>query len=214
MKRIDLMIFDLDGTLAATGKDLVISVNYTLASLGLETVNDDKIISYVGNGIRNLLIRSLGPDHRNKIEEALRIFSSYYGDHIMDHTTLYPGVVDCLEHFREKKKVVLSNKRKRYVDIILEALGIMHYFDQTMGGDSRDYMKPDPRLIEILVDQYVSEREKTVIIGDGINDILLARNAHILSCAFLGGLTDREVLLGLKPDDTCETLADMKSLYI
>jgi phosphoglycolate phosphatase len=54
----------------------------------------------------------------------------------------------------------------------------------------------------------------TVIVGDGINDVLLARNARIMSCAFLNGLTKREILLDLKPDDTCETLADLISIYM
>jgi len=214
MKPVDLMIFDLDGTLAATGEDLAVSVNYALEKLGLTILPQERIIGYVGDGIRNLMQRAVGPGNESRTEEAIALFSSYYGGHIMDHTVLYDGVRNCLDYFDSKKKIVMSNKGENFAEIILEKLGISRYFVRIIGGDTYDYMKPDARLVHRLWEAYGTDPGRTLIVGDGRNDILLAKNAGILSCAFLGGLTKRDLLLSLNPDFTCESLAELPALFV
>jgi phosphoglycolate phosphatase len=213
MKTIDLFIFDLDGTLAQTGEDLVLSVNYTLKTLGLSTLESGRIIGFVGDGIRNLLVRALGDEHEDRADEALAIFSTHYEGHLLDRTILYPEVLPCLEYYRHKRKVVLSNKRQHFVERILESLGVEHYFDLIMGGDAYPYMKPDPRVVYPLLESFGAAPERTVIVGDGRNDVLLARNAGIQSCAILSGLTKREELMDLRPDYVCENLAGLSTLF-
>lgn len=213
MQEVDLLLFDLDGTLAETGQDLANSVNYTLESLGLPFLDQERIISFVGDGIRELMVRSLGPNEEHRIEEALAVFHAHHRDHILDHTVLYPGVTDVLEHFRHKKKIVLSNKRQVFVDIIVRALSIDSYFDRMVGGDAYPYMKPDARLAFDLLQAYQVAPGRAVIVGDGRNDVLLAKNAGIISCAFMGGLTKRDLLLTLKPDYICESLMELPLLF-
>ncbi len=213
MKSVDLLIFDLDGTLASTGEDLAVSVNFALRRLGLRVLDKDMIISFVGDGIRTLLTRAIGPQHQLQLDDAVSLFTEYYNEHTMDHTVLYPGAVSCLDHFRCKKKIVISNKQKVFVDKILNHLGILHHFVQTIGGDSMDYMKPDARLVTALLSTFNLDPGKVLMIGDGKNDILLAKNTGIMSCAFLGGLTKREILLDLSPDFTCENLAELPLLF-
>jgi phosphoglycolate phosphatase len=213
MKTMDLLIFDLDGTLAATGEDLICSVNYTMEAMGLATLAPERIIGFVGDGSRELMLRSLGSEHRNRIEEAMAIFSAYHDLHLLDHTELYPDVVACLDYYKQKHKVVLTNKNQRYSEKILRDLGIMDYFDQIIGGDAWPYMKPDARLVYLLLETFQVAPERTVMIGDGRNDILLARNAGIMSCACLDGLTQRAILLAMEPDFTCESLAALPSLF-
>lgn len=213
MQEVDLLIFDLDGTLASTGQDLANSVNYSLKTLGLPSLDPALIISFVGDGIRELMIRSLGPEHKHRIDEGLEAFQSHHNDHILDHTVLYPGVMDVLQYFQHKKKIVLSNKRQVFVEIIVRALAIDGYFDRIIGGDTYPYMKPDARLIDDLLRDYPVPPERAVIIGDGRNDILLAQSAGILSCAFLNGLTQRDLLLSLKPDLIFEDMAELKTFF-
>ncbi|HOF05353.1 MAG TPA: HAD-IA family hydrolase [Syntrophales bacterium] len=213
MIKIDLFIFDLDGTLADTGSDIVAAVNYTLGTLGLSKLDDKKILGYVGDGVQELIKRSLGPDHRDAVTEALLLFRAYYREHMLDKTALYPGVQECLAHFTGKRKVVISNKKHEFTVAIVQALGIAGYFDDIVGGDFWPYMKPDARLAEYYLQKYEITRDKAVIVGDGHNDILLAKNAGIVGCAFLNGLVERERLLALKPDITCENLAELKDIF-
>ena len=213
MKPIDLFIFDLDGTLADTARDLVESVNHTLNALAFPGLEAETIIGYVGDGTEALMLRSLGPERQERVREALTIFSAHHEEHLLDHTVLYPGVFSCLEHFRLKKKVVLSNKNQTFTERIVRALGIEDCFLKVMGGDAMPFMKPDARLLPPLLQTFAARPERTVIVGDGRNDILLAKNAGILSCACLRGLTKREILLDLQPDFACENLAELPNLF-
>ena len=213
MIKIDLFVFDLDGTLADTGQDIAAAVNHTLEKLGMATLEHKRIMNYVGDGVQELIRRSLGTNHHYALAEALAIFRAYYGEHMLDKTALYPGVEECLAHFAGKKKMVISNKKHEFTVKIVKSLGIAHYFDDIIGGDFRPYLKPDARLVDHYLDHYHIPREKAAIVGDGHNDILLAKNAGIISCAFLNGLGERQRLLALQPDVTCENLAELKNIF-
>jgi len=213
MKAVELMIFDFDGTLVNTGNDLVSSVNYTLSQLTLPVLPEKRIISFIGDGVRKLIERSLGSSFPERFEEAMKIFNEYYTKHLLDTTALYPGVENVLSHFRDKKKIIMTNKRHYFTVQIADALHLTNFFDEIIGEDSRPFHKPDNRLVQPLLEQYGVPPERAVVVGDGINDVLLAKNAGALSCAFLSGLGSREQLLSLKPDFTCESLFELTELF-
>jgi phosphoglycolate phosphatase len=213
MKPVDLMIFDFDGTLADTGTDLAASVNYTLAAMGLDRRTPEEIIGFVGDGVRKLIEKSLGEEHAANVEKALGIFSSHYEKHLLDSTVLYPQIEDVLKHFDHKKKVVLTNKRYYLALDLARGLRVEKYFIEIVGADSTPFLKPDPRVAEYLLSKYGIHKEKTVIIGDGINDIAVAKNAGIISCAYLNGLGNKETLLKMKADFYCERLIEINDLF-
>lgn len=213
MKSIDLFIFDLDGTLADTGQDIAEAVNHALAILGLSPLEKVQILRYVGDGIGCLIRRCLGNAHAHLQDKALELFKNHYENHLLDNTVLYEGVRESLAYFQNKIKAVLSNKSHLFVVKVLEGLGIAHFFDVVIGGDVYPYRKPDARLIEPILTGFGVGRRDAVIVGDGCNDLLLARNAGIVSCAFLNGLTDREALLALEPDFTCENMGELTRLF-
>ena len=213
MKEVDLMIFDFDGTLVSTGSDLIASVNYTLERLGYEKREGDEIISFIGDGVKELLERALGKNHLADFAEAFKIFTDYYREHLLDNTALYPGVGEILNFFQYKTKVILTNKRRNFTLDISRGLGLEKYFAEIIGDGSFPYRKPDHRLVDYLLDKYGVKKEKTVIIGDGLNDIALAKNSGILSCAYLKGLGNPEKLLAEKPDYYCNNLSEMASIF-
>jgi len=213
MKNIDLMIFDLDGTLANTGKDLAAAVNHALRRLGLPELQEGLIISYVGDGVETLIKRALGQAAQERHGAALEIFLAYYGEHLLDETRLYPGVLECLIHFAKKRKILISNKRQDLTLRIVEGLGIARHFEDIGGVDTYPYKNTDARLAVPYLERYNVKEERALIVGDGPNDILLARNAGIYSCAFLNGLGAREKLLALKPDFVCEDLRELAGLF-
>ena len=212
-KHIDLMVFDLDGTLIDSGGDIITSVNHTLKALDIPTKEPDEIIGFVGDGVHKMIERSLGKDYQHLFSDAIDIFSAYYDKHMIDTTTLHSSVIEVLEHFSGKQKIIITNKRKYFTIKMTDALGISKYFNEIIGADSADYKKPDPRLLLPLLAKYGAECDHTVVIGDGINDIMLAKNTGVLSCALMNGLTRRDVLLALNPDFTCERLFELISIF-
>ena len=213
MKKIDLMVFDFDGTLVYSGDDLANSVNYTLKQLGVPVSDKKKIIEFIGDGVIKLIERSLGDGYHDSFDEAMEIFKAHYAEHLLDTTILYPGVPDMLEHFKDRKKLVVTNKLYSYTLKIAEELGITGYFEDIIGFDSASCRKPDPGLLMPLLKEYGAEKTETVVIGDGVNDVLLAKNTGVLSCALLNGLGDRDRLLCLDPDYYCEDISELKELF-
>ena len=213
MKAVDLMVFDFDGTLVSSGEDIATSVNLMLRDIGLGTIEQEKIIGFVGDGVTKLIERALGEEHRDLFDRALSTFKALYAEHLLDTTGLYPGVREVLQHFRDKRKVVLTNKTYAFTMTIARALGLEAHFDDIIAGDSTPYFKPDPRLIQPLMVRFRASADRTAVIGDSTQDILLARSAGALSCAFLNGLAPRDTLLELKPDYTYEDINELKSYF-
>jgi phosphoglycolate phosphatase len=213
MKHINLMIFDLDGTLIDSGGDIVASVNHTLKTLDIPIKKSEEIIQFVGDGVQKLIERSLGEDYHHLFNDALEIFSAYYSEHMLDTTLLCDSAIKVLEHFRHKRKVIITNKRKYFTVVMTKTLDISKYFDEIIGSDSTAYKKPDARLLLPLLERFSAEYNDTVVVGDGVNDIMLAKNAGVLSCALLNGLTGRDILLPLNPDFACESLSELMTLF-
>jgi phosphoglycolate phosphatase len=213
MKKIDLMVFDLDGTLIDSGDDIVSSVNHTLNVLNIPILTRETIIGFVGDGVRELITRSIGKERTDKLEIALGIFSAYYSEHLFDTTRVYSGVTEVLEYFGDKKKVIITNKLHDFTVEIVEKLGICGYFDKIIGMGKGIPKKPDPYLLHSLMKEFGVEGDRTVVVGDGNNDVLLAKNAGALSCAFLSGLGDVEKLLELDPEYVYKDIRQLKTFF-
>jgi phosphoglycolate phosphatase len=213
MINVNLMVFDFDGTLVDTGEDIVRAVNFTLRSLGLPERPYEEAIGFIGDGVQRLLERSLGEEKKRLYAEAQNIFLAYYGDHLLDTTRLYTGVDDVLRHFEGKRKWIVTNKLYEFTIRIAGALKIHGHFDGIIGRDNTPYVKPDARILEGLMKQHGVSGERTVVIGDGVHDMGMARNAGAWGCAFLNGLGDRKGLLRQRPDFTCENILELKTLF-
>ncbi|MCX5853900.1 MAG: HAD-IA family hydrolase [Deltaproteobacteria bacterium] len=213
MKSVDLMVFDFDGTLVKSGGDIAASVNHALEMLGVPRKTPATIMRFIGDGVQKLIASSLGPEFGHCFHEAMEIFTIHYTEHMLDTTTLYESVIEVLRHFHEKKKIIVTNKRKSFTIKMADAFGITEHFEEIIGADSTPYKKPDPRLLHPVLERYRATPDRTIVIGDGVNDILLARHTGVFNCALLNGLTDRDVLLSLKPDFYCEDISELKNLF-
>jgi phosphoglycolate phosphatase len=213
MRKVDLIVFDLDGTLVNTGDDLTSSVNHTLSVLNVPLLKKETVLRFVGDGVGKLIERSLGNGNHHRFDEALGIFSDYYSEHMLDKTDLYPGVRDVLDYFKDIKKCIVTNKLDSFAVKISRALGIDGYFDDIIGMGSTPYIKPDPYLVTLLLEKYDIKNEGAVVVGDGKNDMMMAKKSGVSSCAFLNGLSEREKLLRYEPDYTCESIAELKDIF-
>jgi phosphoglycolate phosphatase len=184
-KTIQLVIFDLDGTLIDSRLDLVHSVNAALRHIGREPLPDDVIASYVGDGAPVLIQRALGGEKVDEaiIRKGLEFFLSYYREHKLDHTTVYDGITGALAAIQQsgngslRKLAVLSNKPVIPSRVIVEALGLGPFFSQVYGGNSFATKKPDPEGARKLLDENNVPPEHSVIVGDSHVDIKTGRNA-------------------------------------
>jgi len=186
---MNLVIFDLDGTLIDSKRDLADSVNATRAFAGLAPLALDVVSSYVGSGAP-VLIRRAFPD-ATEAEHAglLRYFLDYYREHMLDSTTLYPGVREALDqmHAADVALAVLTNKPVRFSVRLLEGLGIDMHFFRIYGGNSFEQKKPDPVGILTLLEESGAAKERTIMVGDSNVDVRTARNAQVMACGVTYG---------------------------
>lgn len=211
---VDLLIFDLDGTLVDTRQDLTNSVNFVRQNFGLPELPLVEVVRYVGDGVHKLMERTLQSNDPNLIEEARRIFARHYREHCLDFSALYDGVLDVLHHFREKKMAVISNKPDEFTLAILKGLGVGHYFKIILGGDSQPELKPSPAPILHILEKLGVPSEKAVIIGDGATDIESGKRAGIHTCAVTYGYRSREILTQSQPELMIDHLSQLKNILV
>lgn len=196
---VDLLIFDLDGTLIESKWDIAESVNLTLGELRLPQRPIEEIFGFVGDGVKKLLRLAVGEDDRVSFEEALQVFRGHYLAHCLDRTRFYPGVEAALTHFSSKRKAVATNKSIEYTQVILQGLGA-HHFQFVVGGDNGFGLKPEPGMLLYIMEQMNVHRERTVLVGDSTNDINGGHNAGIRVCAVGYGMGNREKMAACNPD--------------
>ena len=142
---MDLLIFDLDGTLVDSKLDLAISVNAALAASGRPTLDDELIQSYVGNGAPILIRRAVGPEASGaEVKSVLKLFMEHYAEHLLDNTDVYPGIRESLDRFRAagKKMAVLTNKPHDFAQLCVAEL-LPHWSFKCVQGVSDD-VPPKP----------------------------------------------------------------------
>lgn len=177
-----LLIFDLDGTLADTRADLTTGINLMRAHYGLSPIGVEIVESYVGDGIRKLVERSLqGVDV--SIDEALALDKKFYAEHMLDETVLYPGVADGLKKLAEAGHVlaVLSNKPGDPSRVILNHLGVGNLFFRIIGGGDVPNLKPAPDGIVALMEESGVKSSNVWMLGDHHTDLEVAHNAGVKS---------------------------------
>ena len=187
----ELLVFDLDGTLIDSRLDLALAVNAAREDAGMGPLDHELIYSYVGNGAPMLIRRSLGPDASDQqADEALRFFYSYYREHMLDNTYLYPGVQESLDAFLSegRRMAVLTNKPVRFSQEIIKGLGLATHFQRVYGGNSFETKKPDPYGLNFLMDELGASKSNTLVIGDSAVDVETARNAGTPTCGVTYGL--------------------------
>jgi phosphoglycolate phosphatase len=187
--RYDHIAFDLDGTLIDSRIDLAHAVNVVRGSFGLPKLPLDVITTYIGSGARMLVERGLGPAHAHLLEEGLQRFMASYGQHLLDHTRLYPGIAELLPALAQSGATlsVLSNKPEALSRTILDGLNVLSQFVAVLGGDSLPVRKPDPAGLLHLCALTGVQPERLLLVGDSPIDLHTARSAGAGFCGVAWG---------------------------
>jgi phosphoglycolate phosphatase len=174
------IFFDLDGTLADTSEDIFISLNKTLRKFNIKEIDFDVVLSYVGDGVRPLIqkiLKQLGAEEKE--EEILKDFISEYRKNIAHKTYIYKGNTELIFKMKRKnhKVILTTNKSHKLTVSLLSSLHIAQIFDGIVGGDTFDVKKPEAKLLE-KIEQTLKINRPTLVIGDGINDLVFAEKTN------------------------------------
>jgi phosphoglycolate phosphatase len=210
---VDLMIFDLDGTLIESKWDIAQSVNFTLVELGLPERPIEEIFGFVGDGVKRLLRLAVGEGNQTRFEEALKVFRGHYLEHCLDRTSFYPGIEPMLQHFIHKGKAIATNKSIEYTRVILNGLGPQH-FRYMVGGDNGFGLKPEPGMLLHIMEKAGAPKERTVLVGDSTNDINGGHNAGIRVCAVGYGMGNRVKMEACQPDWFIEKPEQLMEIFL
>lgn len=185
------IFFDLDGTLIDSVPDLAMAVNEMLERLGRERFDESVIRYWVGNGAQTLVKRALlgkrdvddDTVETALFQKALAIFLQAYRSHLCDATRPYPHVPETIEKLRQKgyRLAIITNKPEPFIAPILEGLGLKHYFEAWLGGDSLPQKKPDPMPLLHMCETFNIAVDDAVMVGDSKNDILAANACSMAS---------------------------------
>lgn len=209
LTHIRALIFDLDGTLIDSQRDIIVSVNVMLRELGRTELPEKIVSSYIGHGAPQLVRRALGETtSETEFEKALKFFLAYYEEHKLDHTCAYPGVPQALEKLADMPMAILTNKPVRISLRILEGLGLAKYFRLIYGGNSFETKKPDPLGTNTILQELHIEAKDALFVGDSEVDVQTARNAGTLAAVVNYGFGTHD-RAAFPPDLYLERMTDL-----
>jgi len=208
VRHLELYIFDLDGTLLDSGKDIALAANYAFEKLNLKTFSEEEIISKVGYGAKKL-IEDLIPEYPQEIKDkALEYFKEFYYSNPVIYSKLYDGAEETLKKLKElsKKVAVVTNKYEALSTEILKKLNVIDYIDLVVGADTTSEKKPHPLPVFYTLEKLKSDKDKSIIIGDSETDVLTGKNAGIKTALVLQGYGNKDLALSLNPDYVLDSL--------
>lgn len=221
---IELVVFDLDGTLIDSVPDLALAADGALAELGLSAAGEARVRDWVGNGSLVLMERALryamsvntGKASQEKVDTALlerahAAFLEHYGRDPGAHTRLYPGARECLDGLRERGLflALVTNKPYAFIAPLLEGLGLAEHFALCLGGDSLPEKKPDPAPL-LHVAAYIGVAPVAcLMVGDSRHDIAAGKAAGFRTLAVPYGYNHGEPVSASEPDAVVDSLSQL-----
>lgn len=187
-----VVIFDMDGTLLDSKKDITLSINHTrYANYALPPLGEDEVVKAINMSKRNLaqiFYGTLEYTHKDK-----EVFESHYYEQCIKHTYLYDGVYDMLEtlYHNNVKLAVATNAYTKFAKKMLSHLAIDEFFGYIIGADKSE-SKPSPKMLNLALDHFGFDKKlhKAWMVGDSIKDVQSAAQAKIKHIFVTWGFAD------------------------
>lgn len=216
-----LVLFDLDGTLVDSVKDLAAAADQMMLALARVPPGVDCVRDYVGNGIERLVHRCLTGDlaanaPAREFDRALGLFMTLYEQHNATHSTLYPGVIEGLEASASSVPHLgcVTNKSQRFTQPLLDALGLADYFELVVCGDTTAHKKPHPAPLLYAAEFFAVTPSQVLFVGDSANDVQAARAAQMAVVCVNYGYNHGQDIAESKPDAVLQSLVELRALLV
>lgn len=199
LKKFELIIFDLDGTLVDSAKDIMIANNKTLEKFGYKPISFKNVKQIIGQGIRVNIIKSLKIQNvkinKKKENEMYDFFFSFYKKNLYVESKIYRGLNSFLKNLKKKgyKLAVCSNKLEVLTKIVLKKTKLLKYFDFVAGGDTFAHRKPHPSVLNNVIKNFKINKNNVLFIGDSEHDYYSALNSNIKFCLKTKGFTNKPI---------------------
>ena len=222
MKKIQTVLFDLDGTLINSAPDLAAAVNATMLELGRSEYPLEQVIQWVGNGSKVLLKRALTGDFNGEpssveLAQALPLFLKNYQDNLSTESEIYDGVFPALLELQKAgiKMACVTNKPIEFTHPVLAAFSLDQFMPVVVGGGSLPQLKPSPEPLlhacELLGVDLAMVQDKVLMVGDSSSDIKAAKAAGIQSVAVDYGYSQGVDLIDLGAN---KIISNMQELVV
>jgi phosphoglycolate phosphatase len=213
LAKVSGVVFDLDGTLVDSRRDIAEAANHALDKNGFDKLPHDELESYVGDGAPLLMSRAARLDAKDeKVRVLVADFLDYYAEHPIDHTGLMPGALQALQELQAYALGVCTNKPRRTSLAVIQGLRLEARFSGVVAGDDLPQRKPDPAPVVETARRMGVPVSEVIMVGDGPQDVLSGRAAGAYTVGVRGGIQAFERLAAAEPHALIDTLAELPAL--
>jgi phosphoglycolate phosphatase len=204
------VIFDVDGTLVDSKRDIAAAQHWALEQLGVRTHSPEDLYPLIGKSLVETFAALLPAHLHDRIPEAAELYKNRYPPRALETTTLFPGVRETLETLTAKgiRLATATTKLSAGTRRILAHFGIAEHFVQIQGSDNIPF-KPDPFIISKILEDQAWEKSETLMIGDTDNDIIAGKRANVHTCGVTYGSLTRIQMERLTPDIIIHSLPEI-----
>ena len=218
IKKPDMILIDVDGTLVDSVPDLAFCVDEMMRHLGREPWGEARVRDWVGNGVERLVRRALigqlnGEPDEAEFGRAYPVFLDLYADNTSKRSLLYPGVLEGLDYLKVAGYALgcVTNKAEQFTLPLLKDLGIYEYFSIVICGDTLEQKKPHPAPLLHAAEFFKVRPGQSLMVGDSISDVKAARAAGFQIACLPYGYNHGEDIRVAEPDVIIETLAHLRT---
>ncbi len=219
LKKPEMILIDVDGTLVDSVPDLAYCVDETMKQLGLPVRGEAAVRDWVGNGIERLVRRALigkldGEPGEVLFERAYPIFLDLYAENTSKRSHLYPGVREGIDYLRSNgyRLGCVTNKAAQFTDPLLKELGVYDDFNIVISGDTLTKKKPDPLPLLHAAEFFGVAPEQALMIGDSVSDVKAARAAGFQIVCMSYGYNHGVDIRDANPDAVIDRLEQIRGL--
>ena len=220
ISRVELILFDLDGTLVDSLGDLAWCGNEMLRALGLPARDPEAARSWVGNGVERFVKRFLTGEmdaepSAELFDAGLEVFNELYAGNVSVRSVVYPGVTEALQHLSglDLHLACVTNKPEPFTSGLIAAMGLDRYFELVVAGDTTPRKKPDPMPLHYAADHFGLDYGKCLMVGDSSNDVAAARAAGFAIVCVPYGYNHGNSIRDSNPDMVVDNIKELAEMF-
>ena len=219
MRKPEMILIDVDGTLVDSVPDLAFCVDAMMQQLGRPPRGETQVRNWVGNGVERLVRRALtgtldGEPEESEFQRAYPIFLDLYAENTSQRSHLYPGIREGLDLLKSAgyKLGCVTNKAAQFTEPLLRDLGVRDDFSIVISGDTLPKKKPDPAPLLHGAEFFGCRPEQCLMIGDSVSDVHAARAAGFQIVCMSYGYNHGEDIRNYDPDLVIDSMAELKGI--